>query len=305
MAEAADDNGTIWRWMIDELEFVAKLLRGSENQAKTVLEDALDERVLLWRCQQLLTEFNMLKPAVAAGVVGAHRVFWMRQADTTIDVDYPNHRAVRTGPPWFFRRGLPMSVKAPGNDDLDIEAVNFLYDEGPVFLPGEPRIKLTANLIRFQHGSVVCLCRRLGLLPPLQPFPDPAQAAPEPPEAASEEDPTPGPAAAPSGTTLPEPSAAGTMGPPNSLAGSSSGAAGSPGTDPDAEYADHWQLVRALRTLRVLYPPDGKTPRGKGIEALRGEIDEHLEPENRNRGKASPGWDVVKQAVQIRGRRDN
>jgi hypothetical protein len=70
------------------------------------------------------------------------------------------------------------------------------------------------------------------------------------------------------------------------------------------QYAHRPQLARALHSLCKLYPPEGKTPRGKGIEKLRGEIDQELADENRMLGKASPRWDIVKDAVEILGRSD-
>jgi hypothetical protein len=196
----ADLSTDEWRWPIDEREFVAGLLGGnrSEGAAKKVLEDALDQRVIPWLCQSLKTEFGKLDPRICAGVVGAKDMFWRRESHTTINVDYPNHCAVRIGPPWFFRRGPPISGKALGSD-LDVEMPNFLFDEGPTFLLGQPHIKLTANLIKLHHGGVVRRCRYLGLLPPSPP-PSPvspqaapaAPAAPEPaPETASNEVPAP------------------------------------------------------------------------------------------------------------------
>jgi hypothetical protein len=180
MAGIGGDNTTSeWRWMIEEREFVAALLRQSDAMADKVLRDALDDDAIRWRCRELVTEWNNLKPDIAAELVGMHRIFWRRQAHTTIDVDYPNHHAIRIGPPWFFRHGLPISMKELGGD-LDIEAANFLYDEGPVFLPDKPKIKLTAYLIKFHHEDVVRRCRELGLLPaaPQVAPPEPVPSAP-------------------------------------------------------------------------------------------------------------------------------
>jgi hypothetical protein len=165
MAGTGGDNTTSeWRWMIEAREFVAALLRQSDAMADKVLRDALDEGVIEWRCRELVTEWNNLKPDIAAELVGMRRIFWRRQAHTTIDVDYPNHCATRIGPPWFFRHGLPISMKGLGGDP-DIEAANFLYDEDPIFLPDKPKIRLTAYLIKFLHEDVVRRCRELGLLP--------------------------------------------------------------------------------------------------------------------------------------------
>src|SRR5262249_38928849 len=61
----------------------------------------------------------------------------------------------------------------------------------------------------------------------------------------------------------------------------------------------HWQLDRAISALRKRYPPDDKVPVGKAVEAVRGEIDGDLADENKRLGKASPGWDVVKSAIQM------
>jgi hypothetical protein len=183
MAGIDGDNSTEWRWMIDEREFVAALVRGSEAMADKVLRDALDDDVIRWCSQEVRTEFNELELAIATELVGARRVFWRRPSDTTIDVDYSNHCAIRIGPPWFFRRGPPKSMKMPGAEGLDIEVENFLYDEGPVFLLHKPKIKLTAYFIKLQHGDVVRRCRYLGLLSPASlasPFsPAPLQAAPK------------------------------------------------------------------------------------------------------------------------------
>jgi hypothetical protein len=63
-----------------------------------------------------------------------------------------------------------------------------------------------------------------------------------------------------------------------------------------------WQLDRAISALRKRYPPDGKVPFGKTIKAVRGEIDGDLAAENKGLGKATPGWDVVKEAIELLGR---
>jgi hypothetical protein len=66
------------------------------------------------------------------------------------DVEYPENRATRIGPFWFFRRA-----------GEGVEA-----EEWPVFLPHLPRVKIVASLIRLQHAHVVQRCRSIGLLPP-------------------------------------------------------------------------------------------------------------------------------------------
>jgi hypothetical protein len=268
MAETGDDS-SIWRWLIDERDFVVTLLRGSQAMAEEVLEDALDARVLQWRCQRLAIKTDMLDPAVAAGVVGVRGVFWRRQSDTTINVDYPNHCAVRIGPPWFFRRGLPIATKAPGGD-IDIEEMDFLYNLGPVFLPGGPSIKLIAKLIKLHHGDVVRRCRYLGLLPPASP---PSQTLPEPIEEAQAPLSAPAPEEAVEERTPGRP----------------------PGERPQYELA--------LQVLRALYT-DGKAPRGAPIKKIRGAIAGYMSTNDSHRGLKTPSSDIVAEAVEALGRTD-
>jgi hypothetical protein len=160
-----------WRWMIDELEFIAGLMRQSSDAADKILRDALAEKAIGWHCSELLVEHANLRFAL----VGADEIFWRRDPWSTIDVDYPNHRAIRVGPPWRFRQGPPITEKVLGSD-LDIEAPNFLYNEGPIF-GGGTNVMVTANLIKFNHPDVERRCRDLDLLPPAPPpVPAPAPA---------------------------------------------------------------------------------------------------------------------------------
>jgi hypothetical protein len=175
MAETGQDNNTSdpeWRWPIEAREFMAGLLRGSDEEADRILREALDENILDWChdwCGDIVIEpvepRKTIKLEVAAELVGVRRIFWRRQSHTTIDIDYSRHRVIRTGPPWVFHKGPPISMRWT-DDGLDIEAPNFLYDEPPVFLLGESKIRVTATLVKFRHEGIIRTCRHFGLLAP-------------------------------------------------------------------------------------------------------------------------------------------
>jgi hypothetical protein len=153
--------------MIDELAFVAELLRGSEPMADKILRDALENRALKWIYKYMHIDATGLRAAIEARLVGVREILW-RQGDpeSTTNVDYPNHRVVRIGPPWLFHYGPPLSRRIPGTD-CDVEVPNPLYDEGPVLLLGEPKVTIIVDLVKVDHVDAVRICRRLDLLPPL------------------------------------------------------------------------------------------------------------------------------------------
>jgi hypothetical protein len=175
MAGISDEFSTsAWRWMIDELEFVAGLVRQSKDAADKILRDALAEKAIGWHYIELVVEHANLPFALVA----PEEIFWRRDpwGTTTIDVDYPNHRATRVGPPWRFREGPPITEKALGSD-LDIEMPNILYNESPIF-GGGPNVTVTASLIKLYHPDVERRCHDLDLLPPARPpVPVPTPAA--------------------------------------------------------------------------------------------------------------------------------
>jgi hypothetical protein len=154
---------------------------------------------------------------------------------------------------------------------------------------GRVSVRIVARLMRFHRGDIVRELRRCGLMqghPLVSPAAAVEEAAVE--EAAVEE-------AAVEEAAVEEAAV--------------EEAAVEKTTAPTIEQCEQpltkqhrWQLDRAVSALRKRYPPDGKAPFGKTIKAVRGEIDGDLAAENKRLGKATPSWDVVKEAIELLGR---
>jgi hypothetical protein len=140
------------------------------------------------------------------------------------------------------------------------------------FLPADPQCRML--LVRLHRDDLLAMLRAAGLLEPMAEAAPKEAVAPEPAITAPGETPAP----------VEE-------------------AQEAPATDPKRPQRQRWQLSRAIRALRALYPPEGKVPHDQTIDALRGEIATYLASENKNLDKASPRWDVVNDAVEKLGRR--
>jgi hypothetical protein len=70
-----------------------------------------------------------------------------------------------------------------------------------------------------------------------------------------------------------------------------------------------WQAERALRVMRVLYPPDGKAPRKelKELKEIEAEVGEVLakEEQGKPKPKPNPSPEVIHAVVAFLGRRDD
>ena len=91
MAQTADDL-TTWPLLCDEHARVSELCKSAPT-ARELLHEYLAKGWIPWRCWQL--EISGLLTTLSA----ARRFFWLRRPSVRHHIDWPNSRAIRTGPP--------------------------------------------------------------------------------------------------------------------------------------------------------------------------------------------------------------
>ena len=133
---------------------------GSKDAAKELLLDYLDRRDIRYRCRDLDIGMNAWTPEAA------EQFFWERHDSVVHDIDWPNHRATRSGPVFVPVSAIGARVLAYG-----------------------PRTVLKAETIQLHWGDILGILQALGLAsPPCQPAtPAEAPSTPEPSTEASTE----------------------------------------------------------------------------------------------------------------------
>jgi hypothetical protein len=107
---------------------------GSEDAAKKLLLDYLDRRAIRWRCRYLDIGMN------AWTAEAAHQFFWERHDSVVHDVNWPNHRATRSGPVFVPVSAIGARVLAYG-----------------------PRTVLEAETIQLHWSDILGILQALGL----------------------------------------------------------------------------------------------------------------------------------------------
>jgi hypothetical protein len=156
VAQTADDL-TTWPLLCDEHARVSELCKSAPT-ARELLHEYLAKGWIPWRCWQL--EISGLLTTLSA----ARRFFWLRRPSVRHHIDWPNSRAIRTGPPMIRgdlnyqdldARGVPRRHAGLEKDEI-----------WPIFVMDQPETKITAKLIRLHPGKVDEVLRHVGLLPP-------------------------------------------------------------------------------------------------------------------------------------------
>jgi hypothetical protein len=137
MAGTDDDNSTLEWWGLAKiLTFVVECIgSGSVKGARELLLHHLDRGDIRWRA------WRMIHGSRKWTSEAAEHFFWRRDEDSTIDVDWKNENATRTGPVYEFYGSAAARVRIDG-----------------------PTVTLTALLIQLCWNDVCDILRSLGYL---------------------------------------------------------------------------------------------------------------------------------------------